>query len=150
MEAPKILLVEDNPDDVELTRNAFLKANVANEVVVAEDGEEALEYIFGSNGSDEEVYRHLPGVILLDLKLPVISGLEVLQRIRLDPRTSCIPVVILTSSREDDDVARSYESGANAYVRKPVNYAQFVEVAKTLGLFWLIINQPPPKRTSCI
>lgn len=149
MEAPKILLVEDNPNDVELTKNAFSKANVVNEMVVVEDGEEALHYIFGEHGTDEEVYGNLPAVVLLDLKLPFVSGLEVLDRIRSDPRTKCLPVVVLTSSKESEDVIKSYSLGANAYVRKPVNYAQFVEAAKTLGLFWLILNQPPPKRTSC-
>jgi len=148
MNAPIILLVEDNPDDVELTRLAFEEGNISNDMVVARDGEEALRCLFG----DDDKHCGLqssPAVVLLDLKLPKVSGLEVLQRIRSDPRTVCLPVVILTSSKEDEDILKSYSLGANAYVRKPVEYSRFVEACKTLGLFWLLLNEAPTKRNTC-
>lgn len=145
---PVILLVEDNPDDVELTRIAFEEGNIANEIKVARDGEEALQCLFG-DGPEGCRMEFLPGVVLLDLKLPKVSGLDVLQRIRSDQATSCLPVVVLTSSKEDEDIVRSYSLGANAYVRKPVDYHEFVAACKTLGLFWLVLNEPPPKRRSC-
>lgn len=132
-----ILLVEDNPDDVELTLRAFRKSNIANQIIVARDGEEALDLLQGEN--------HLrPSVVLLDLKLPKIEGLEVLRRIRENSATKLIPVVILTSSREENDLINGYQSGANSYIRKPVDFERFIEAVKTLGVYWLIINEPPP------
>ena len=135
-----VLLVEDNPTDEKLMLRAFGKWNLANEIAVARDGVEALDYLHGA-GSQE---RPVPAVVLLDLKLPRIDGLEVLRRIRGHERTRLLPVVILTSSREDEDLSHSYLLGANAYVRKPVDFAAFVEAAKTLGLFWLVLNESPP------
>ena len=143
-----ILLVEDNPDDVELTLLAFEEGGVCNEITVARDGEEAIDYLFGS-GPYADLDKDLPAVVLLDLKLPKVAGLDVLKRIREDPRTSCLPVVILTSSKEDEDIMRCYSLGANAYVRKPVDYTEFVKAAQTLGLFWLLLNEVPPQRRSC-
>jgi two-component system response regulator len=143
-----ILLVEDNPSDEKLTVRAFKKPGVANEIVVVRDGAEALDYLFGTGPHAGRDTTELPSVILLDLKLPRIGGLEVLRRIRADDRTKVLPVVILTSSKEDEDIARSYSLGANAYVRKPVAFAEFVEAAKTLGLFWLLLNERPPQRPS--
>lgn len=144
-----LLLVEDNPTDEKLTLRAFEKCNVANQVVVVRDGAEALDYLFATGqyaGRDTSI---LPAAVLLDLKLPKVDGLEVLRRIRGDENTKHLPVVVLTASKEDEDVARSYSSGANAYVRKPVDFAEFVDAAKTLGLFWLLLNQPaPPARTA--
>ncbi|HMG24797.1 MAG TPA: response regulator [Kofleriaceae bacterium] len=140
-----ILLVEDNPSDEKLTLRAFKKAGIANEVFVVRDGVEALDYVFAT-GSHAGSAPELPSIILLDLRLPRIEGLEVLRRIRADDRTKLLPVVILTSSKEDEDIVRSYSLGANAYVRKPVEFAEFVEAAKTLGLFWLLLNESPPVR----
>jgi two-component system response regulator len=139
-----ILLVEDNASDEKLTILAFKKCGVSNEVVVMRDGAAALDYIFGTGSQAERDTRVLPTVILLDLQLPRIGGLEVLRRIRADERTRIIPVIILTSSKQDEDVLRSYSLGANAYVRKPVEFVAFVEAAKTLGLFWLLLNEPAP------
>jgi CheY-like chemotaxis protein len=139
-----ILLVEDNASDEKLTLLAFKKCGVSNDVFVVRDGVAALEYLFGTGkhaGRDASV---LPSVVLLDLKLPKVDGLEVLRRIRGDDRTKFLPVVILTSSKEDEDVLRSYSLGANAYVRKPVDFAAFAEAVKTLGLFWLLLNEPAP------
>jgi len=139
-----ILLVEDNPDDEALTLRAFKKHNITNEVVVAHDGAEALEYLFGTGryaGRDLEV---MPQLILLDLKLPKVDGLEVLRQLRADDRTRLLPVVVLTSSTEERDLVESYRLGANSYVRKPVDFTQFVEAARQLGLYWLLMNQPPP------
>lgn len=132
-----ILLIEDNPDDVDLTIRAFKKNNISNQIVIARDGEEALEKLFGPK-------RVLPAVILLDLKLPKIDGLEVLRRIRKDDRTKLMPVVILTSSKEDKDRINGYSLGANSYVRKPVDFAKFIEAVKQLGLYWLLLNEAPP------
>jgi two-component system, response regulator len=149
MSEASILLVEDNPDDVELTLLAFEEGDIRNQIVVARDGEEAVDYIFGTGqyaGRDTDV---LPAVILLDLKLPKINGLDVLKRVRSEPRTSCLPIVVLTSSKEDEDIIKSYSLGANAYVRKPVDYGEFVQAAKTLGLFWLLHNETPPARSTC-
>ena len=132
-----LLLVEDNPTDEKLTVRALKKHNVGNEIEVARDGQEALDRLFTRT-------RPLPAVILLDLKLPRVEGLEVLRRIRADERTRFLPVVVLTSSVEEEDLIRSYSLGANAYVRKPVDFAMFLEAAKTLGMFWLLLNVPPP------
>ena len=139
----RILLVEDNPDDVELTLRAFEKHNLANDIVVARDGEEALDILFqrGKQSSGGQI----PDLILLDLKLPKVDGLEVLREIRNNPRTKLIPVVILTSSKEENDLDQSYRLGANSYIRKPVNFDRFTEVIMQLGLYWMILNEPPPK-----
>lgn len=139
-----ILLVEDNPDDVELTRRAFDKSHIRNEVVVARDGAEALDYLFGTGEWAERDAVALPEVVLLDLKMPRVDGLEVLRRIREDARTRHLPVVVLTSSTEEQDLVRSYDLGANSYVRKPVDFAQFIEATRQLGLYWLVLNEPPP------
>ncbi|MEN6372255.1 MAG: response regulator [Armatimonadota bacterium] len=143
-----ILLVEDNPDDVELTLLAFRESGLSDRLVVANDGEEALDYIF-KRGKYEGYDHKLPAVVLLDLKLPKIGGLDVLKAVRANPETSCVPVIILTSSKEEEDIIKSYSLGANAYVRKPVDYDEFVQAAKTLGLFWLVLNEPLPERRSC-
>ena len=140
-----ILLVEDNQDDEELALLAFEKSNIANEVVVARDGEEALDYLFGTGNYAGRDVSVLPQVVLLDLKLPKVEGLEVLQRLRADPRTRRLPVVVLTSSREEQDLMESYDLGANSYVRKPVDFAQFVEAMRQLQMYWLVLNEPPPK-----
>jgi two-component system response regulator len=137
-----ILLVEDNPDDVELTLRAFKKAHITNEVVVAKDGVEALDYLFGT-GAHEGKRNDLPQVVLLDLKLPRVNGMEVLRRIRADRRTRFLPVVILTSSREEQDLTRSYELGVSSYVQKPVDFNQFMNAAHQLGLYWLVLNLAP-------
>jgi len=139
-----ILLVEDNPDDVDLTLRAFKKANITNEVVVARDGVEAIDYLF-STGTYAGRPHDLPQVVLLDLKLPRVDGLEVLQRIRSEPRTKFLPVVVLTSSREEQDLVRSYQLGVSSYVRKPVDFTQFMDAARQLGLYWLVLNLAPPK-----
>ena len=140
-----ILLVEDNPDDEELTLRALKKNNIQNEVVVARDGEEALNYLFGDAGAGSGKKHPLPMVVLLDVKLPKVDGLEVLRRIRADSRTRLLPVVILTSSKEEQDLINGYSLGANSYVRKPVDFTQFVEAVRQLGLYWLILNEPPPR-----
>jgi two-component system response regulator len=139
-----LLLVEDNPTDEKLTVRAFKKSGVSNEIVVVRDGAEALDYLFGTGKFDGRDTEALPAVMLLDLKLPRIDGLEVLRRVRADERTRCLPIVILTASKEHEDIARGYSLGANAYVRKPVDFAEFAEAAKTVGLFWLLLNEPPP------
>ena len=144
MEEKIILLVEDNPDDMELTLRAFKKNNILNRVIIAKDGAEALDVLFGTGTYAGRELKELPVVILLDLKLPKIDGLEVLKRIRQDERTKLIPVVILTSSAEPKDVVNGYSLGANGYVRKPVEFSQFVEAMRHLGLFWLLSNEPPP------
>jgi len=144
MEEKIILLVEDNPDDVELTLRAFKKNNILNRVIIAKDGVEALDVLFGTGTYAGRELKELPVVILLDLKLPKIDGMEVLKRIRQDNRTKLIPVVILTSSAEPKDVVNGYSLGANGYVRKPVEFSQFVEAMRNLGLFWLLWNEPPP------
>ena len=144
---PKIiLLVEDNPSDVGLTKRALEKSRIANELVVAEDGQEALDYLFGGDPLTDPKMNELPAFILLDLKLPKMDGLQVLRQIRADERTSRVPVVILTTSSEEDDIAQSYKLGANSYIRKPVDFKQFAEVVQHLGLYWLIMNEPPPPK----
>lgn len=144
MKAKIILLVEDNPDDETLTIRAFRKNNITNEVVVARDGVEALDYLFGAGKYEGRDTSDLPQVVLLDLKLPKMDGLEVLRRIRADDRTRYQPVVILTSSKEDQDLISGYRLGANSYVRKPVNFEEFIEAARQLGLYWLLLNERPP------
>lgn len=139
-----ILLVEDNPDDVDLTLRALKKNNIMNEVAVAHDGAEALEYLFGIGKYAGRNMNIMPEVVLLDLKLPKVDGLEVLQRIRADERTQLLPVVILTSSKEERDVINGYKLGANSYIRKPVDWNQFMEAVRQLGLYWLVLNVPPP------
>lgn len=149
-----LLLVEDNPTDEKLTLRAFKKANIVNSIVVVRDGAEALDYLFGTGSHSARDPAELPAVALLDLKLPRVDGLEVLRRVRQDDRTRHLPIVILTSSKEEEDIARGYALGANAYVRKPVDFSEFVRAAQTLGLFWLLLNElppvphstPPPKR----
>jgi len=139
-----ILLVEDNPSDVGLTQRALAKSHIANEMVVAEDGQDALDYLFAAGKYTGRDVKETPGVVLLDLKLPRVDGLEVLRRVRSDERTKRIPVVILTTSKEEQDVAQSYDLGANSYIRKPVDFKQFVESVERLGLYWLVMNEPPP------
>ncbi len=144
MSPQPILLVEDNPDDVSLTLRAFRKNHILNEVIVARDGVEAPDYLFGAGvhaGRDTAIE---PGLILLDLKLPKMDGLEVLRRLRADARTRLVRVVVLTSSKEEQDVASCYELGATSYIRKPVDFEEFVKVAGHLGLYWLLLNEPPP------
>ncbi len=144
MEDAVILLVEDNPDDEALTLRALKKNNIKNEVVVARDGVEALDYLFGQGkfaGRDTSI---MPQVVLLDLKLPKLDGFDVLRRMRSDERTRLLPVVILTSSNEEQDRVNGYDLGANSYVRKPVEFGAFIEAVKQLGLYWLLLNQVPP------
>lgn len=138
-EAP-ILLVEDNPDDEALTLRAFKRSGIVNDIEVARDGQEALDYLFGN----DEPAKPTPAMILLDLKLPKVDGLEVLKRVRAHDATRLVPVVILTSSREDTDLIDTYGHGANSYVRKPVDFNQFAESVRQLGLYWLVVNEAPP------
>jgi CheY-like chemotaxis protein len=138
-----ILLVEDNPQDEELTLRALKKHNICNEVIVARDGAEALEFLFRTGKYAEYDHRVKPQVILLDIKLPKVDGIEVLRKIREDERTRSLPVVMLTTSNEDSDIARSYDLHANSYVRKPVDFLQFVEAVRSLGLYWLVLNEAP-------
>jgi two-component system, response regulator len=139
-----ILLVEDNPDDEELTVRALKKNNVSNSLVVARDGVEALDYLFGTGPYTGRNIAARPGLVLLDLKLPKIDGLEVLRRIRADARTRRMPVTVLTSSKEEQDVIKSYNLGANSYIRKPVDFVQFTEAVRQLGLYWLMLNEVSP------
>src|SRR6185436_5333103 len=139
-----ILIVEDNPDDEALTMRALKKNNIGNRVVVVRDGAEALEFLFCTGAYASRNPNDMPQVTLLDLKLPKVDGLEVLKRIRVDERTSLLPVVILTSSKEEQDLIESYKNGANSYVRKPVDFNEFLEAARQIGLYWLILNEVPP------
>jgi two-component system response regulator len=137
----RILLVEDNPNDIKLTQRAFKKSNLTNELAIVRDGEQALDYLFGK---DDDAYRNpLPVLVLLDLKLPKIDGLEVLEQIRLHERTELLPVVILTSSHEQADLIKSYQLRVNSYIRKPVDFNQFVESVEHLGLYWMVLNENP-------
>jgi two-component system response regulator len=141
---PTILLVEDNEDDEDLTLRALKKNSITNQVVVTRDGVEALDYLFGTGAYEGRNLTNMPALILLDLKLPKIDGLEVLRRLRANERTRLLPVVILTSSREEPDLINSYHLGANSYVRKPVDFNEFAEAVRHLGLYWLIVNEAPP------
>ena len=143
--APRtILLVEDNPDDEELTLRALARNNIGNQVVVVRDGQEAIDWLEGSGTYVGRNAADVPALILLDLKLPKVDGLEVLRRVRSNPRTAIIPVVILTSSKEDRDRASGYQGGANSYVQKPVDFTSFVDAVRQLGMYWLMLNEPPP------
>ena len=144
MRGEAILLVEDNPDDVKLTLRALRKNNITNRVVVAHDGAEALDWLFITGAHAGRAANAMPEVILLDLKLPKVDGLEVLRRVRSDDRTRHLPVVILTSSKEEQDLIDSYSQGCNSYIRKPVDFAQFSEAVRALGMYWLLLNEPPP------
>jgi len=144
-----ILLVEDNPDDEELTLHAFEKIKINNTIVVTRNGAEALDYLFGTGAYAGRDPRDLPLVVLLDLKLPKIDGLEVLRRIRANEETQLLPVVLLTSSNEEEDRLKGYMLGANSYVRKPVDFDEFVRAASQLGLYWILLNEPPPPCPDC-
>jgi len=149
MKSKVILLVEDNPDDEELTLHAFEKSNINNTIVVARNGAEALDYLFAMGIYAGRDPNDLPLVVLLDLKLPKIDGLEVLRRIRANDLTQLLPVVLLTSSNEEEDRLKGYMLGANSYVRKPVDFDEFVRVAGQLGLYWILLNEPPPHCPEC-
>jgi two-component system response regulator len=143
---PKImLLVEDNPSDIGLTQRAFSKSHIVNELVVVEDGQEALDYLFGEGAYEGRDVQQLPTLVLLDLKLPKVDGFEVLKRIRSDPRTRRLPVVMLTTSSEEQDIGTSYDLGVNSYIRKPVDFVQFAQAILQLDLYWLVLNEIPPK-----
>ena len=146
MNIKTILLVEDNPQDEMLTLRALKKANLANRIDVARDGQQALDYLFRTGGFADRDGPNLPSVVLLDISLPRLSGLEVLERLRADTRTELLPVVILTSSDEQKDRIKSYENGCNSFVQKPVDFAEFVETVARLGVYWLATNEPPPER----
>jgi two-component system response regulator len=146
MDRKIILLVEDNPDDEALTLRALQKSNIMNEVVVARDGAEALDYLFATGVYNGRDASELPELVLLDLKLPKVDGLEVLQRLRADERTRLLPVVVLTSSNEQRDILESYNLRANSYIRKPVDFVQFREAVRQLGLYWLVLNVPPSQK----
>ena len=146
MNSKIILLVEDNPSDVGLTQRALAKSHVSNELVVAEDGQEALDYLFGAGAHAGRDVTELPALVLLDLKLPKVDGLQVLRQIRADDRTRRLPVVILTTSKEEQDVAQSYDLGANSYIRKPVDFTQFAQAVEHLGLYWLVLNESAPPK----
>jgi CheY-like chemotaxis protein len=145
MKDKTILLVEDNPSDVDLTKRALMKGHIVNELVVVTDGQEALDYLLGTGAYAGRETSDLPTLTLLDLKLPKVSGLDVLRRIRTERTTRRIPVVILTSSREEQDMAAGYDLGVNSYIRKPVDFEHFVQSVSQLGLYWLVLNEPPPK-----
>jgi two-component system response regulator len=139
-----ILLVEDNPDDIELTRRAFRKNNIANDLIVTRDGVEALDYLFCRGAHTNRNIKELPRLILLDLKLPKMDGLQVLECLRAEEITKLVPIVILTSSKEEQDLISGYKYGANSYVRKPIDFNEFVDAVRNIGLYWLLINEPPP------
>lgn len=141
MKDKTILLVEDNPDDEELTLLAFQQNNIMNQIIVARDGAEAIDLLFG----DKADVENLPTIILLDLKLPKVDGMEILRRIRENPRTRRIPVIVLTSSTEEQDIVKSYDLGCNSYVRKPVNFSEFLEASRQLGMYWLMLNEASPR-----
>ena len=143
--AIEILLVEDNPDDVELTLRALKKQNISNRIEVVRDGAEALDFIFCTGQYEHRSMENAPKLVLLDLKLPRVDGLEVLEKMKTDPRTKAIPVVVLTSSREERDIVESYKLGVNSYITKPVDFEQFSESVRQLGLYWLLLNEPPYK-----
>jgi two-component system response regulator len=145
MNAKSIFLIEDNISDIELTRRAFERGRISNPLLIAEDGQEALDLIFCQGEHANRDVAELPALILLDLKLPKVDGLEVLRQIRADQRTRRIPVVILTSSREEEDVVMAYDLGANSFIRKPVDFLQFADAVVHLGLYWLVLNEPPPR-----
>jgi two-component system, response regulator len=144
MSPRSILLVEDNPSDIELTKRALAKSRITNPLVIAQDGQEALDYLFGTGAQEGRDTTQQPALILLDINLPKVDGLEVLRRIRAEAKTRRLLVVILTSSKEEQDLAAGYERGVNSYIRKPVNFAQFVAAIEQLGLYWLILNESPP------
>jgi two-component system, response regulator len=145
MKEKAILLVEDNPDDIALTIRAFRKSNIMNDIVQAHDGSEALDYLFGTGQYAGRDLSTMPTLILLDLKMPKVDGLEVLRQLRANERTRLLPVVILTTSKEDQDIIDGYALGANSYVRKPVDFNQFVEAVRQLGLYWFVLNEPLPR-----
>jgi CheY-like chemotaxis protein len=140
-----ILLIEDNASDIDLTKRALERGHIANHLVVAEDGKEAIDYLWGEGSYADRDISDLPTLTLLDLKLPKVPGLEVLRRIREDPRTRRLPVVILTSSKEEQDIAAGYDLGINSYIQKPINFKQFSQAIEQLGLYWLVLNEPPPQ-----
>jgi len=142
-ESTEILLVEDTPDDIELTLRALKDHHITNPLTIVRDSAEALEFLFGVGAYAHRRVEDLPKVVLLDLKLPKVDGLEVLRQVRADPRTKTVPVVVLTSSREEQDIIGSYHLGANSYIVKPVDFAQFTEAVRQLGLYWLLLNEPP-------
>lgn len=144
MNSKYIFLIEDNPGDIELTKRALVKGHIMNDLVVAEDGQEALDYLFNTGKYAGQAIHQLPTLTLLDLKLPLIDGLEVLKRIRASERTHRLPVVVLTSSSEEQDLTSSYDLGVNSYICKPVDFMQFVQAIQHLGLYWLVLNEPPP------
>ncbi|HEY1801878.1 MAG TPA: response regulator [Terriglobales bacterium] len=143
----EILLIEDNQDDLDLTLHALKRENLANNILIARDGEEALDFFFCRGSYAERNFDTPPRLVLLDLKLPKVNGIEVLQQVKSDPRTKSIPVVVLTSSKEELDLVRSYNLGANSYIQKPVNFTEFRQTVKHLGLYWLVVNQPAPQGT---
>jgi two-component system response regulator len=145
MKTKNILLVEDNPSDAKLTKRALDQNQITNELIVVEDGAEALDYLFSTGRYAGRDVRDLPAVVLLDLKLPRVDGLEVLQKIRANEFTRLLPVVILTSSSQEEDMIASYNLGANSYIRKPVDFKQFTDAVRTLGMYWLLLNEPPPQ-----
>ena len=146
----EILLVEDNPADVELALHALRQNNLANGIQVARDGEKALDFLFCRGAYSERDANDRPKLVLLDLKLPKVDGLEVLREIKSDPRTKALPVIVLTSSREEKDLVQSYQLGVNSYIQKPVDFDQFRETVKQLGLYWLVVNQPPPPNSFAV
>ena len=139
-----ILLVEDNPDDLDLTLRAFHKNNICNQIVIARNGQEALDYLFATSRGADQTPAALPGLVLLDLKLPKVDGIGVLRRLRADERTRRVPVVVFTSSNQEEDLIATYDLGANSFVRKPINFCDLVKAVGVLGMYWLLLNEPPP------